>query len=521
MIQPQRRAPAGVASSRVIRLVAGILGTILGLPGASLPAAAQLSKRAVRQVDSLLDTPPFNRQLWGIALVDEKGRLLYGRNADRLFIPASNTKLVVSSVAAARFDPEWTVRTSLYAAGPVSDGIVHGDLVLYGRGDPTFSRRCYALDSTVTGACESDPSTRLRLLVEGLTARGIRVVQGDVVGDGSWFDGELVHPDWTNYDLNWWYAAPVAGLDFNDNSVDISWGPGPGVDAPAVLSLRPDFAGVTLENRTRTVPIGGESDIGDRMYRHPGTLSLWAEGTVAADHPTSIESFALPDPNLFAARALRAALAEAGIAVEGTTRSTTDSAAFLAARQSAPLAETTSRPLREWIFPILNVSQNTFADLLVKQLGRSFGAAGSWAEGIGVERRFLIDSMGIDSTMFSLADGSGLSASNLIAPLAFTRLLQFIRQHPHWPAFAAGLPQSGQAGSLKRRFVGTPLEGRVRAKTGSISGVNTLSGYIELADGRTLAFSVQANHHTLGSRIMLPQIDSVVVALAKAAGSRR
>ena len=153
--------------------------------------------------------------------------------------------------------------------------------------------------------------------------------------------------------------------------------------------------------------------------------------------------------------------------------------------------------------------------MLVKQLGRRFGTGGSWDEGIKVERRFLIDSVGVDSTQFALVDASGLASNNLVSPLAFARLLAWMRKHPTYEAFAAGMPQSGATGSLRRRFIGTPLEGRVRAKTGSISRVNTLSGYVEREDGEVLIFSIQANHHTLGSARMIPAIDSVVVELAK------
>jgi serine-type D-Ala-D-Ala carboxypeptidase/endopeptidase (penicillin-binding protein 4) len=203
------------------------------------------------------------------------------------------------------------------------------------------------------------------------------------------------------------------------------------------------------------------------------------------------------------------------VAIPVTTRSTTDSLLYRHARATPPLAEVTSRPLSDWIFPILNTSQNLFAETLLKQLGRQFGRAGSWQEGIAVERRFLIDSVRIDSTEFSLQDGSGLSSANMVTPNAFARLLRFIRQHPGWNTFAAGLPQSGSAGTLRTRFVNTPLAGRVRAKTGSIAGVNTLSGYIERRDGKVLTFSVQANHHALPSKQILGQIDSVVVEMGK------
>jgi serine-type D-Ala-D-Ala carboxypeptidase/endopeptidase (penicillin-binding protein 4) len=489
-------------------LLAAVLA-VLTLAPASLTAQKDLKHR----IDSRLDTPPFNRQLWGVAMLDENGRILYGRNESRLFIPASNTKLVVSAVAAALLPPEWRVKTSLYG-GPVVGGVLQGDLLLYGRGDPTMNRRCYATDTTLAGVCDTDPFARLRQLVDTLRAKGVRAIAGDIVGDGSYFEPTLVHPNWEAFDLNWWYAAPVSGLGWHDNSVDFDWQPGAAPGAPAQITMTPDLGDIAFENRTVTVPAGGVSDIGDRFFRHPGTLQIWAEGTVALDHPRRTDSFALPDPNLFTARALRQALADAGIAVTGTTRSTTDSLLYARLRGSAPLAEVSSRPLRDWLFPILNTSQNWIAEMLLKQLGKQFGRGASWVDGLEVERRFLIDSVRVDSTQFSLSDGSGLSSNNLISPLAFTQLLRYMRRHPRYASFAAGLPQSGLAGSLRNRFLGTPLAGRVKAKTGSISRVHSLSGYIELG-GRTLTFSVIANHHAQSTRMMLATIDSVVVEMAR------
>jgi D-alanyl-D-alanine carboxypeptidase/D-alanyl-D-alanine-endopeptidase (penicillin-binding protein 4) len=485
-----------------------LLVALAALVGAGPAGAQALQKR----LNTRLAAPPLDNNLWGVVLMGPKGKVMYGQNADRMFIPASNTKLVVSSVAAALFPPDWTVSTSVYADGEVREGVVEGDLVLYGRGDPTMGARCYAVDTTAPGACDTDAFFRLRDLAGQLRARGVTTVRGDLVGDGSWFDGEIVNGDWETYDLNWWYAAPVSGLGFNDNSIDFTYGPGPSVGAPAAVTFTPDFGTVAFENRTRTVPAGQPTTID--FFREPGTMHVWAEGDVALSSRGGKEYFALPDPDLYTAQAFRTVLADSGIAILGTTRSTRDSTLFRAARQGAPLAEAASRPLKDWIFPILNTSQNWYAEMLLKQLGRQFGDGGSWKGGLAVERRFLIDSMRVDSLQFSLRDGSGLSSSNLVSPRAFATLLAWMHAHPRFPSFAAGLPQSGQRGSLKSRFVGTPLEGQVHAKTGSISRVNTLSGYIE-QPGRTLVFSVQANNHTLGSRVMIPKIDSLVVQMGK------
>ena len=173
------------------------------------------------------------------------------------------------------------------------------------------------------------------------------------------------------------------------------------------------------------------------------------------------------------------------------------------------------RPLPDIIFPILNTSQNWFAEMLLKILGREFQGDGSWEAGLDVERRFLIDSAKIDSTAFALEDASGLAAGNLVTPRAFAQLLAYVRRHPKSAPFLAALPRSTQPGSLLKRFTGTELEGRVLAKTGSIDRVNSLSGYLERPDGRTITFSVQANGHAVPYQQMLARIDSLVVEIGK------
>jgi D-alanyl-D-alanine carboxypeptidase/D-alanyl-D-alanine-endopeptidase (penicillin-binding protein 4) len=181
----------------------------------------------------------------------------------------------------------------------------------------------------------------------------------------------------------------------------------------------------------------------------------------------------------------------------------------------SPIVEYRGRPLPDILFPILNTSQNWFAEQLLKILGHEVGDTGSWAKGLDVEKRFLIDSVKVDSTAFALDDGSGLSAGNLVTPRTFVQLLTYMYRHPKRKPFLAALPRAQQRGSLLKRFAATPLEGRVLAKTGSIFRVNTLSGYIEKRDGRVITFSIQANAHDVPNRQMLAQIDSVVVQLAR------
>lgn len=485
---------------------------VTGFLVGGLPAVTQ-AQSLRKRLETRLDAPELRRHLWGVSIIGHDGRHLFGRNEDRLFIPASNTKLVVSAVGTVMLGPDFTVRTSVYGAGPVVDSVLHGDLVLYGRGDPTYSKRCYDIDQSRAGACDEDPAAKLGDLARQIRERGIRRIDGDLVGDGSYFDQELVHPAWETYDLSWWYAAPVSGLGFNDNSIDVEIAAVDSGDVQPRITFSPDVGIATIENRAWIGPRDARRTF-DIVRSADGSRYI-ATGVIPIGSPRRSEHLAVIDPNRFTALAFRKELITQGIVVTGEIRSTTDSADYAVARATPPLAEVSSRPLRDWVFPVLNTSQNWFADMILKQLGRRFGDAGSWREGLAVERRFLIDSVSIDSTLFALSDGSGLAANNLVAPVAFTQLLSWMRNHPTYEAFAAGMPQSGELGSLRRRFISTPLEGRVRAKTGSINRVNSLSGYVERENGQVITFSIQANNHTLGSSGMIPAIDSVVIELAR------
>ena len=484
------------------------------LASLTISAAASLRAQSVQQrISRLIDQPSFDRATWNIFAQDDRGRVLFNRNGDRFSVPASNTKLIVSSAATVLLPADYRVRTSVYANGTLANGVLQGDLILYGRGDPTWSERCYTVDTLAPGGCDST-WTAVDAIADSLRARGIKRVTGKIVGDGSYFEPQITHWNWGIYDVNWYYGAPVSGLGFHDNSIDFQVGPGPFVDAPPVISWTPDFSMFTFENRGRTDP--ADSGMTLDFFRLPGDQHIWAEGGFPLGRAPLMQYFAVLDPNLYAARALASSLRRKGIAVEGGTASTRDSLVYRTLRCcGGPLVEYRGRPLPDILFPILNSSQNWFAEMLLKVLAREVGDTGSWGTGLRVERQFLIDSVRIDSTAFSLEDGSGLSAGNLVTPHAFVQLLSYMYRHPKRAPFLAGLPRAGQRGSLLRRFVGTPLEGRVLAKTGSIDRVNTLSGYIEKKDGHVVTFSIQVNGHNVATRQILAQIDSVVVQLSR------
>jgi serine-type D-Ala-D-Ala carboxypeptidase/endopeptidase (penicillin-binding protein 4) len=428
-------------------------------------------------------------------------RVLYARDAEKLFVPASNLKLVVTGTAARTLGAAYRWRTSVYGTGAVSDGTLRGDLVLFGRGDPTLSGRYGA--SRTAG---------LEALADSLRAHGIRRVTGDVVGDQSWWDDDLIRGEWQSYDLLWWYGAPVGALGFNDNSVDFRIEPGPAVGQPARITWQPQSAYVRLENRTRTVARDQPQTLDLRRGSTPGSIVAYGETPLGAGLRT--EAFAVDDPARYTATVFREVLIARGIAVDGGVRVNSDPSRAPSASAVA-LAERLSPPLPEVVAPILLRSQNWIAEMLLKTVARERRGRGSWDAGLAVEREFLERDVGVDSTAFRLRDASGLAGENLITPHAFVQILDYVWRTPGEALVKAGMPVAGSPGSLQARF--PDLTGRVRAKTGYISNVDSLSGYVTLADGREVVFSIVVNGTGLSSSRVRTAIDDVVRAIAAGA----
>src|SRR2546422_554006 len=323
-----------------------ISSSVAAQTSAARPRTAPLRGSLEHRLAELIDAPPFNRATWGLYVVDDRGRVLYQRNADRFSVPASNTKLVVTAAAAVLLPPDYRVTTSLYVNGRVDAGVLRGDMILYGRGDPTWSARCFAVDTLAPGVCDST-FTAIDAIADSVRAKGIRRITGKLVGDGSYFEPTMIHYAWNAWDLTWWYAAPVSGLGFHDNSVDFRIDPGHGVDGPPGITWSPDLGMITFENRARTVPAESTTTIGDNFFRTAGGWSIRAEGTVALGRKTRGTRLGRPVQHLYAARALAASLARRGVAVEGGAAGTTHSLAYPTGRCcSLPLVDVRGRPLQ-------------------------------------------------------------------------------------------------------------------------------------------------------------------------------
>lgn len=467
----------------------------------TVPVLPAQATRLSARIDSLLERPAARRAHWGIEARDAAtGEVLYARNAGRLFIPASSLKLVVSAAAAHHLEADHRFRTSLLATGPVRGGTLQGDLVVVGRGDPTISGRHFGGRRTAVWEA----------LADSLRSRGVRRVAGAVVGDASHWDADALRGDWESYDTRWWYAAPVGALGFNDNAIDFRVEPGAAPGQPARIAGEPVSAFYTLENRTRTVRAGAPHTLD--LERVPGSPNrVRAYGDIPLGTAPRTESFAVEDPARWAATVFREVLVSRGIAVGGGVRVVSDPAAS-AASTGDLLVEHRSPPLPEVIGPILQNSQNWYAEQLLKTLGREVEGAGSWEAGLRVERAFLQRVVGIDSSEFVLRDASGLSVGNLVTPHAMVRLLEHVRRAPRQAVVRRALPVAGRSGSLRGRL--TDLSGRVSAKTGYVGNVDSLTGFLTTADGREVVFCIVANGSGQPSPRIKAVIDDVVRALA-------
>ncbi|HEX7050368.1 MAG TPA: D-alanyl-D-alanine carboxypeptidase/D-alanyl-D-alanine-endopeptidase [Longimicrobiales bacterium] len=457
-------------------------------------------------VDSVTMTPPLDRAQWGIEVYDAAAdRPLVRRNAGKHFIPASNTKLVVTAVALAELGPEYRFRTDVYVAGAPAGDTTATELVVVGHGDPTLSARFHP---TAVAPLEA--------LADSVALAGIGRITGDLVVDVTFFDTVAVHPAWELGDLTWSYAAPTSAFAIAEAAVEVEIAPGaaPGDTARTAVPLPPTILPVHAAVVTDTA---GAATTVHALYR-PTSDTLYIVGTIPVDAAVDTFAFAVRHPARVAGRAFAAALEARGIEVLGSVRVRRDTAR--ADAEPTPLrriAAWHSAPLRDIVAAVLKPSQNWIAEQLLKTLGAERAGRGSWTAGLEVERRYLVDVAGIDSTAFYLRDGSGLSAQNLLAPHALVQLLAHARAQPWGAAYRRALPRPGEPETtLEERL--DAVAGRVAAKTGTITHVVALSGFARTTGGRELIFSILTNGTGRPSGVVQRGIDRMVSAIVEQGG---
>ena len=480
-----------------------------------------------KRIESLLAQPDVARGFWGIKIVDEAtGRVLYEHDADRLFTPASNTKLVTTAAAFALVGPQHIFRTTLETNGVLdSHGRVTGDLVLVGRGDPNLSGRTLPYTGKTERA--KTPDYYLQELADQVVARGVKVIDGDIVGDDSYYAFERYATTWDEGDLMWESGAPVSALSLNDNVLFLSVGPGDRVGDRALLTMAPFADYYDFENKITTTAAGtGGRNLG--AHREPGSKRLILWGSIPQGDSGVVEALAIDDPAEFSAQLLRQKLEAKGVMIFGKTRVKHAERNTLGivpvSTSSLPgtmtvLAEHTSPPLGDDLKVINKVSQNLHVELALRLIGHEKLGTGSFDAGLQAERSFLALA-GITADECRLYDGSGMSDKDLMSPSAFIKLLQYAHAQSWGAQFEDTLPIGGVDGTLMNRFTDQAHATRVHAKTGTHRQANTLSGYATTKKGNRIVFSVMSNNHLLGTQRAQQVIDAIVTAAIDDTGKK-
>lgn len=460
-----------------------------------------------REIAYLLNTPDFATAHWGAAIQSlQTGEILYLQNENKGFMPASNMKLFTTATALSRLGPDFVFETGVYRNGRLdADGILRGDLVIRGAGDPTLGGRF----------SNSEAPDRMenvfREWAQQLKAKGVRAIQGNLVGDDNFFSDQPLGAGWSWDDESEWYAAQISALSFNDNCMDIIFSPAEKTGELAGYQLFPATDYVTVKNQVTTVADGLEAGIS--FNRQRGGNEVIISGSISQKRKVT-DWFSVENPTAFFVTVLKKVLIEQGIEISGQAQDIDALANYqYVPADSTQLVRQVSLPLKEIIKTVNKESQNLWTELLLRALAARFQGVGDDVHGIEVVKSFLAE-IGIAPSGLGIADGSGLSRHNLITPKQVITLLKYMRTHANRDYFYDSLPIAGIDGTIKNRMVGTAAQNNVHAKTGYINRVRALSGYVTTKDGEELVFSLIVNNYLVPTSMANQIQDQICERLA-------
>jgi D-alanyl-D-alanine carboxypeptidase/D-alanyl-D-alanine-endopeptidase (penicillin-binding protein 4) len=475
------------------------------------------------RIEDVLNNPDLAPSQMAVKVVSlDTGRTLFEENAEKLLHPASNMKIYTVAAALDRLGPDYRFKTSAYAPSmPDASGTIRGDLVIYGRGDPSFA----------ASFNNGDYYKAVDDFAASIAASGVKRVEGNVVGDDSYFTGSHLGYGWEWDDLQWYFGAETSALTVNDNALDLFVRPGQSVGSQAVVETGPVSPAVQIVNRATTSPRGTRRDL--TVLRPLGSNVIEVSGTVPLGLDLTdkglIGSVAVPNPPLVFLYMLRSALASRGVTITGQSLVMDARARLTQPLRTESLVELASRespPLSVIIAQTMKPSQNLYTELLLRTLGKMSVPAGvvsplertSVDDGIEAVKSFLRGAGVEPRGQFVMADGSGLSRHNYITANGTVRLLTYMASHRYAAVFRDSLPVAGVDGTLRTRLRDTPAQGNMRAKTGTINAVAALSGYVTSAAGERLVFSIILNNYPEESSSRRSHIDTIAVLLASFAG---
>ena len=421
------------------------------------------------EIETILGDPLLAASNVGVKVVSlSSGNVLYEKDGDKLYHPASTMKLITAAAALVKLGPNYRFRTTLYADG-IEDGSVIGDVYLKGRGDPRFESR------------------DLEELVEKLAAKGVKTIGGDIVVDEAYFDDIRRGKGWM------WDDGPLGGyyshlsaLTINHNGVRVRVSPGRKIGDPVDVQLEPPTRYMKIVNEAATVTASDATTLSiKRQWKPVEANVLTVRGSMEIGQAEVSRHVDVVDPALYCGTLLKEMLAQKGIVHRGSIRY------GIVPNGAVKIANHASVPLSRILWGMNKSSDNLTAELVLKTIGAELkGAPGTAQKGIVAIGEFL-NEIGLVSSRYSAADGSGVSRYNLVTASALTNLLTYMfNNFAMMPEYLASLPIAGVDGTLKRRMKDMSARGILRAKTGTMRGVSTLAGYTMTADGEILAFAV-------------------------------
>lgn len=465
------------------------------------PPLARGATQLQRDIETILAAPALARSYWGVLVRSAKNNdTLYSLNAGKLLMPGSTIKIVTLAAAAERLGWDYVYDTRLVAAGSIDAGVLNGDLLVVGSGDPSI----VDADGVAAGIFAGWADT--------LKSDGVRAITGRIVGDDNAFDDEALGPGWAWDDLQGRDATGVSGLQYNENVVQATITPGAAIGAPAIVILTPAGSDLDLDNQITTAEAGAVQSIAAR--RSPGSNRLELRGSIPLVSEPIARVVSVNNPTLFFVTALRDALAAHDIEVRGAAVDVDD------LRDAPPPARGTvlvihhSPPLSELATRLMKDSVNLYAETVLKTIGAISGAA--TFEGGRMAAAVTLQPWGVVPAGVVQVDGSGLSRYNYVTPETLVTVLMHIdRNDGMREPFEGSLPIAGRDGTLTARMKGTAAEGNARAKSGTLANVRSLAGYVTSADGEPLVFAIVANNFGTMPEVAIAAIDAIVVKLAE------
>ena len=506
-------------------------------PAFAQTAAPKTVAELQTRISQILAKPELTPALVGMKVVSlDTGRVIFEENGEKLLRPASNMKIYTVAAALDRLSPDYRFSTSVYAAArPDAAGVIRGDLRIYGRGDPSIAARFN----------NGDYFKAMDELATRIVAAGVKRVEGDLVGDETYFVGPKYGSGWEWEDLTWYYGAEVTPLTVNDNALDLFVKPGTAVGQPAVITTGPPDPLLTIVNRVTTSPKGARRELSIHRGLNENTITI--SGSIPLEDRGYTGAIGISHPALLFVYLLRNSLAAKGVVITGKSRVTGEvavppllSVSSVSSVAQQEIAVLQSPPLSVIAALTLKPSQNLYTELILRTLGKlppvpaatpspsatpnaspaptpSIFQKTSESLGLDVVRSFL-RTVGLRPESLVLDDGSGLSRSDMITADSTVQLLQFMDKHRHAAVFRDALPIAGVDGTLRNRMRGTPAENNVRAKTGSLSSANSLAGYVTTAGGERLAFAIMVNNYPRDLDPRSACIDPIAVLLAAFSG---